>query len=293
MTEPTAAPAPSPAADPAGTVPAGSPAAPSGGQGGGDDGTGLAGRAALVTGASRGIGHAVAAALLARGASVTITARKPDELDAAAARLAEGVPDGAKRVLALAGNAGDPEARAAAVQRTVAEFGSLDVLVNNTGINPVYGPLMRADLAAVRKIFDVNVIAALDLVQHAHRAWMAEHGGAVVNVASVAGLRSTGAIAAYGASKAALIRLTEELAVELGPGIRVNAVAPAVVKTTFSTALYEHGEDAVARAYPMRRLGAPADVAELVAFLVSDAASWITGETVRVDGGLLATGTLG
>jgi NAD(P)-dependent dehydrogenase (short-subunit alcohol dehydrogenase family) len=252
----------------------------------------LAGRTALVTGASRGIGHAIAAALLARGAAVTITARKPDELSAAADELAGTVEGGTGRVLALPGNAGDAAARADAVDGTVERFGSLDVLVNNVGINPVYGPLIDADLGTVLKIFDVNVVAALGFVQQAHRAWMGEHGGAVVNVASVAGLRSTGTIGAYGMSKAALIRLTEELAWELGPAIRVNAVAPAVVKTKFASALYARGEEQVAKSYPMGRLGMPTDVAGLVAFLVSDAASWITGETIRVDGGLLATGAL-
>ena len=246
----------------------------------------LAGRAALVTGASRGIGLGVARHLLDRGAAVTITARKQAELDEAAASL--GAPD---RVLALPGNSGDAAARAAAVDGCVERFGSLDVLVNNTGINPQYGPLVHADLAAVSKIFEVNVVAALGFVQEAHRAWMGSHGGAVVNMASVGGLRSSGVIGAYGASKAALIRLTEELAWELGPDIRVNAVAPAVVKTRFAEALYAHGEDEVAARYPMKRLGTPEDVAALVGFLVSDAASWITGETVRVDGGMLATGS--
>ncbi|MDQ3761285.1 MAG: SDR family oxidoreductase [Actinomycetota bacterium] len=252
----------------------------------------LTGRVALVSGASRGIGHAIAAALLSRGAAVTVTARKPEELAVAADELASTVSHGADRVLAVPGNAGDAAARAAAVDRTVERFGSLDVLVNNVGINPVYGPLMQADLNAVRKVLDVNVVAALGFVQQAHRAWMGGHGGAVVNIASVTGLRSTRAIAAYGMSKAAVIRLTEELAWELAPSIRVNAVAPAVVKTRFSTAMYAHREEEVAQAYPMGRLGTPADVAALVAFLVSDAACWITGETVRVDGGLLATGPL-
>lgn len=253
----------------------------------------LTGRTALVTGASRGIGQAIAAALLASGAAVAITARQPAALHAAAAELAGTVRGGPARVLALPGNAGDPTARAEAADRTVERFGSLDVLVNNVGINPVYGPLMHADLDAVRKILDVNVVATLGFVQQAYRVWMGEHGGTVVNVASVAGLRSTGVIGAYGTSKAALIRLTEELAWELGPDIRVNAVAPAVVKTAFANALYAHGEDQVAKSYPMGRLGTPEDVARLVTFLVSDAASWITGTTVRVDGGLLATGTLG
>ena len=250
----------------------------------------LAGRAALVTGAGRGIGRAVAAALLARGAAVTITGRHPDALAAAAAELAGGDPS---RVLAVPGNAADAGARAEAVDATVARFGSLDVLVNNAGTNPQFGPLVDADLDAVRKVFDTNVVAALGFVQLAHRAWMGAHGGAVVNVASVAGLRSTRDIAAYGASKAALIRLTEELAWQLGPAVRVNAVAPAVVRTRFSSALYEGREDTVAAAYPLGRLGTPEDVAALVAFLVSDAAAWVTGETVRVDGGLLATGGLG
>jgi NAD(P)-dependent dehydrogenase (short-subunit alcohol dehydrogenase family) len=250
----------------------------------------LAGRAALITGASRGIGKAIAAQLLARGAAVTITARKPEPLEEAAADLRAGVDGG--RVLAIAGNAADEQARAEAVDRTVAEFGSLDILINNTGINPVYGSLMEADLAGVSKIFETNVVATLGYIQQAHRAWMGEHGGAIVNLASVAGLRSTGVIAAYGASKAALIRLTEELAWQLGPKIRVNAVAPGVVKTKFAEALVAAGEDEVSKGYPMKRLGTPEDVASLVAFLASDDASWITGETVRVDGGLLATGSL-
>jgi len=251
----------------------------------------FAGRTALVTGASRGIGYGIAAELLRGGAAVTISARKQDALDAAAESLRAEVPGA--RVLAVAGNSGSADERAEIVSRTVAEFGGLDVLVNNTGINPVYGPLAQADLDAVRKVFDVNVVAALGFVQLALAAGMAEKGGAVVNVASVAGLRSTGAIAAYGASKAALIRLTEELAWELGPKVRVNAVAPAVVKTRFAEALYSDREDEAAAAYPLKRLGAPEDVAKLVAFLASDDAAWISGETVRIDGGLLATGTLG
>jgi NAD(P)-dependent dehydrogenase (short-subunit alcohol dehydrogenase family) len=256
--------------------------------------TDLTGRAALVTGASRGIGFAIAGELLSRGAAVTITARKPEELAAAAEQLVSGAAGGdAGRVLAVPGNTGSDESREETVARTIEAFGNLSILVNNTGINPTYGSLMEADLGAVRKIFDVNVVAALGFVQLAHKAWMAGHGGAIVNLASVAGLRSTGAIAAYGASKAALIRLTEELAWQLGPSIRVNAVAPAIVKTSFATALYSGNEERVAAAYPLKRLGTPEDVAGLVGFLVSDAASWITGETVRVDGGILATGSIG
>jgi len=252
--------------------------------------TDLLGKSALVSGASRGIGRAVAAELLRCGANVLITARKPEPLEQTADELRALGHQG--EVVTIAGNSGHAQARAEAVGRAVTEFGSLDILVNNTGINPVFGPLMEADLDAVRKIFDVNVVAALGYAQEAYKAWMGEHGGAIINVASVAGLRSTGVIAAYGASKAALIRLTEELAWQLGPTIRVNAVAPGVVKTKFADALYSAGEERAASAYPMKRLGNPEDVARLIAFLASDEAAWITGETVRVDGGLLATGGL-
>jgi NAD(P)-dependent dehydrogenase (short-subunit alcohol dehydrogenase family) len=248
------------------------------------------GKVALVTGASRGIGHAIATELARGGAAVTISSRKPDQIEAAAAELRAAVA-GAK-VLAVPANTGSDEDRAEVVRATIEEFGRLDVLINNTGINPTFGALADADLAAVRKIFDVNVVGALGFVQLALKAWMAEHGGSIVNIASVAGLRSSGVIAAYGASKAALIRLTEELAWQLGPGVRVNAVAPAIVKTKFAEMLYSEREEQAASAYPMKRLGDPADVAQLVAFLASDQASWITGETVRVDGGMMATGSM-
>ncbi|MFD6163377.1 SDR family oxidoreductase [Nocardia sp. NPDC060256] len=252
--------------------------------------TDLLGKSALVSGASRGIGKAVAAELLSRGANVLITARKKDPLEETATELRALGHQG--EVVALAGNSGHDEDRAAAIDRLMAEFGSVDILINNTGINPVFGSLMDADLDAVRKIFDVNVVAALGYIQQAFKAWMGEHGGAVVNVASVAGIRSSGVIAAYGASKAALIRLTDELAWQLGPKIRVNAVAPGVIKTKFAGALYSDDEERAASIYPMKRLGTPEDVARLIGFLVSDEAAWITGETVRVDGGLLSTGGL-
>lgn len=246
---------------------------------------GLSGRTAVVTGASRGIGLGVARRLVEEGARVVVTARKDDALQAAVAELG-----GPEHALGIAGKADDDAHREEVAAAAVATYGSLDLLVNNTGINPVHGPLMGLDLAAARKITEVNVVAALGWVQAAHRAWLGEHGGAVVNVASVAGLRPAPGIDLYGASKAMLVRLTESLAVELGPGVRVNAVAPAVVKTRFATALYEGREEEVAAAYPLKRLGTPEDVAATVAFLLSDESSWTTGQTVVLDGGVTLTG---
>jgi 3-oxoacyl-[acyl-carrier protein] reductase len=247
----------------------------------------MTGRTAVVTGASRGIGLAIARTLVARGANVVITARRADALAEAAGSL-----DADGRVLAVAGNAADPAHRVEAVRAALEQFGSLDVLVNNTGINPHYGPLVDAELDAVRKVLNTNVVAALGWVQEAHVRWMAGHGGVVVNVASAAGLRAAPMIGAYAVSKAALVHLTEQLAVELGPRVRVNAVAPAVVRTRFAEKLYEN-EAAVAARYPLRRIGIPDDVAGAVCFLVSDDAAWITGQTLAVDGGLLATGGVG
>ena len=243
------------------------------------------GRTAIVTGASRGIGLAIAQRLVDEGARVVITARKPEALEEAVGQL--GGPD---RATFVAGHADDPDHRAETVATAVETFGSLDLLVNNTGINPLYGPLMGLDVEAARKTVDVNCLAPIAWIQQAHRAWMGEHGGAVVNVASVAGLRPAPGIAVYGGTKAMLIHLTEELAVELGPGIRVNAVAPAVVKTRFATALYEGREEEVAAAYPLKRLGVPDDIGSVVAFLLSEDAAWMTGQTLVVDGGVLLRG---
>jgi NAD(P)-dependent dehydrogenase (short-subunit alcohol dehydrogenase family) len=248
--------------------------------------TALSGRTALVTGGSRGIGLGIARSLVDRGARVVLTARKPEALAEAVDALG-----GADVAVAVPGNAGDAGHRADAVRTAIETFGSLDMLVGNVGINPVYGPLMDLPLDAFRKILDTNVVATLGLVQEAWRAWMAEHGGSVLVVASVAGLKSSQNIAAYGVSKAALINLTTQLAVELGPRVRVNAVAPAVVKTRFAEALFEGREEQVAAQYPVGRLGVPEDVGEAAAFLLGDGAGWVTGQTLVLDGGSLSRGT--
>lgn len=243
------------------------------------------GKVAIVTGASRGIGLGIAARIVAEGGRVCITARKPEALEEAVSSLG-----GPERAIAVSGRADDAEHQDEAIARTIEAFGSVDHLVNNTGINPAYGPMIGLDLDVARKIVEVNCIASLAWTQKAHAAWMREHGGSVVNISSIAGTKPAPGIGFYGASKAMLIHITEELAVELGPGIRVNAVAPAVVKTRFATALYEGREDEVAAQYPLKRLGVPEDIASVVAFLLSDDAAWVTGQTLLVDGGLGLTG---
>ncbi|MFF3919733.1 SDR family oxidoreductase [Streptomyces sp. NPDC001852] len=243
------------------------------------------GRTAILTGASRGIGLAIAERLVSEGAKVVITARKQEALDEAVARLG-----GPEHAIGVVGHAADVDHQTEVVTRALDSFGSADLLVNNTGINPVYGPLMTLDLDVARKIVEVNCLAALSWTQQMYRAWMSAHGGAVVNVSSVAAVRPAPGIGLYGASKAMLTHLTEELAVELGPDIRVNAVAPAVVKTKFATALYDGREDEAAAAYPLKRLGVPEDIGGTVAFLLSDDAAWITGQVLVVDGGVTLTG---
>lgn len=234
------------------------------------------GRVALITGASRGIGLAIARRLTAEGASVVLTGRKEDHLAEAVAELGE------ERAVGVAGHVDDPAHRAAAIGRAVERFGRLDHLVNNAGVNPAWGPLAELDADVARKIFEVNVLAALEWTRESVATGTV---GSVLNMASVAGIAASDNIGFYGVSKAALINLTAQLAAELAPAVRVNALAPAVVKTKLSRALYEGREKQVARAYPLARLGVPDDVAGPAAFLLSDDAAWVTGQTLLIDGG--------
>ncbi|MGF6884572.1 NAD(P)-dependent dehydrogenase (short-subunit alcohol dehydrogenase family) [Nocardia sp. GAS34] len=243
------------------------------------------GKTAIVTGASRGIGLGIAQRLVDEGARVVITARKQEALDEAVVALG-----GPSKALAVAGRADDAAHQAETIKRAVETFGSADLLVNNTGINPVFGPMVELSLDAARKIVEVNCLAALSWVQQAYQGWMKEHGGSVVNVSSVAGLKPAPGIGFYGSSKAMLTHITQELAAELGPDIRVNAVAPAVVKTQFASALYEGREEKLAATYPLKRLGVPEDIGSVVAFLLSADAAWITGQLLVIDGGITLTG---
>ena len=241
---------------------------------------GLVGKVALVTGGSRGIGKAIATRFAEAGARVMISSRKPDALAEAAASI-EG------EVSWFAANVGDREAAARCVEATVERFGGLDILVNNAATSPHFGPLMELDEARAAKTVQVNLDAALAWTQLAWRAAMAEHGGTVINLASIGGLSVEPAIGWYNVTKAAIIHLTRQLGAELGPHVRVNALAPGLVKTHLARALWEGGEEAIARRLPLRRLGEPDDIAKAALFLASDAASWITGQTLVVDGGAM------
>jgi NAD(P)-dependent dehydrogenase (short-subunit alcohol dehydrogenase family) len=247
----------------------------------------LDGKTALVTGASRGIGAAIAASYAAAGANVVLSSRKVEALDEVAATLPP------ERVMTFAANAGEPDQADACVHATVERFGAVDILVNNAATNPYMGPSIDIDLSRYDKTFQVNLRGPLVWTQAAWQATMRDHGGVVINVASIGGIRGEAGIGIYNTTKAGLIHLTETLAADLAPGVRVNALAPGLVKTHFARALWEPAEEAVAATVPLRRLGEPEDIAQAALFLASDFASWITGHTLVVDGGALIRPSFG
>lgn len=240
----------------------------------------LEGRTAIVTGASRGIGLASARALAQAGASVVLTARDQQAADAAAVDIA-GTAAG------FGAHAADQDAAARCIDFTIDRFGGLDILVNNAGTNPAYGPMCEQRYPAFSKTIEINVWAPTLWTALAATSWFAEHGGVVVNIASIGGLTVEHDLGVYNASKAALIQTTRQLALELGPKVRVNAVAPGVVRTRLSEMLWRDQERSLQERLPLGRIGEPDDIGAAVAFLASDAAAWITGHTLVVDGGAL------
>jgi NAD(P)-dependent dehydrogenase (short-subunit alcohol dehydrogenase family) len=239
----------------------------------------------VITGASRGIGEAIAGGCLDAGARVVIAARKQPELDAAAARL------GARgEVAAFACHTGKAEEVDAMMARAVERFGRVDGYVNNAATNPYFGPMIDTPDSAIDKTFEVNVrgylYGARAFVRHARTR---DGGGSIVNIASVAGIRAAPMQGIYGATKAAVISMTQTLAFELGGSkIRVNAIAPGLVETRFASAIVQNPmlRDHVVGRTPLARHAQPVEIAGAVLYLLSDAASFTTGSVVVVDGGL-------
>jgi NAD(P)-dependent dehydrogenase (short-subunit alcohol dehydrogenase family) len=243
----------------------------------------LEGKVVLVTGASRGIGRAIAATCAAAGADVMLSSRKQDALQAAVAEIGTG----GGKLEVFAANAGEPEQIRACVDATVERLGRLDVLVNNAATNPYMGRPVDIDLPRFDKTWQVNYRGPVVWIQEAWRAWMNAEGGTVINMASVGGMSVETSIGHYNVTKAALIHLTRTMAADLAPTVRVNGIAPGLIKTEMARALWEPAEDAIAAHTPLRRLGEPQDIANAALFLASDLSSWITGHTLVVDGGAL------
>jgi len=241
------------------------------------------GRVALVTGGSRGIGLGIARRFCEAGGDVMLVSRSAENLEAAASSL-EGL---AGKVGVTVAHVGRPEQAEAAVAATIDRFGALDVLVNNAGTNPYMGPLTGIDDVRLQKTFEINQASIVTWTRAAWRAWMADHGGAILNVASIGGLVAGAGIGWYNTTKAAVIHLTRQQALELAPTVRVNALAPGLVRTELARSLWEGHEDRVSRGIPLARIGEVDDVAPISLLLLSDAGSWITGTTVVVDGGSL------
>ena len=241
----------------------------------------LDGKVALITGGSRGIGRGMAQAFAESGAKVMISSRDQGKLEEAAASLPGDVGW-------FVANAGDPSAAAACVDATVERFGTLDILVNNAATNPFRGPLVDLDVPRADKTVQVNQRGIIVWTQQAWRASMAERGGVVLNIASAGAYLVSRGLGYYNATKAAMVHMTKQLAYELGPSVRVNALAPGLVVTEMSRVLVEEFGEEFASKLPMRRVGRPEDIASAAVFLCSDRASWITGQTLVVDGGSLA-----
>lgn len=242
----------------------------------GDD---LTGRRAIVTGGSRGIGFAIARHLADAGADVMIVSRKAGPLEAAAEALGP-------RCLWQVGNTGDPAAAEAAVDRMVRERGGVDILVNNAATNPYAGPTIDIELGAWNKTLEVNLTGPLVWAQACWRASMAESGGSIINISSAGAFMTDPDLGAYEITKAALVHMTQQLAAELGPKVRVNAVCPGLIRTDFARAIWEgEGGSRVAEWYPLRRLGEVDDIARAAVFLAGEGSRWTTGQALVIDGG--------
>ena len=249
----------------------------------------MTGRVALITGSSRGIGRAIAERMAEAGAKVVISSRKAEACEdvAGAIRASGGT------AIAQAASISDKVALQALVDRTLAEWGRIDVLICNAAVNPYYGPLLNIPDEAFDKIMASNVRSNLWLCSMVIPQMAERRDGSVIVVSSIAGLKGNTALGAYGISKAADLQLVRNLAVEWGPhNVRVNAIAPAIIRTDFARKLWENPEiyAAAVRGYPLRRIGEPDEVAGPAVFLASKAGSFVTGHVLTVDGGMTIGG---
>ncbi len=240
----------------------------------------LQGKVALVTGGSRGIGKGIAKAFADEGAQVMITSRKAESCEETAKELGDAVHW-------EAGHIGKDEDAERVIGATLDRLGRLDILVNNAATNPYAGPTIDVDRARWDKTLEINLTAPLFWTQLAWRRAMKDSGGSVINISSVGGLATNPILGVYDVTKAALIHLTKQLAAELGPQVRVNALAPGLVRTDFARVLWEGDRGGeVAQAYPLKRLGEPQDIGAAALYFADDAASgWVTGQTLVLDGG--------
>lgn len=252
----------------------------------------LSGKVAFITGASRGIGQAIAEAYAAAGAKVVLVSRKQEGLDAVA-KIIQGNGGDA---LPIAAHTGSDEAIGAVVTQVVEQFGGIDIVVNNAATNPHFGPLVTSEESHWDKIYDVNVKGYFRIVKAALPSMKERGGGKVINIASIAGLEPQPAMGIYCVSKAAVLMLTEVLAGELAPdNVQVNAIAPGFIKTKFSSAIWQNEAmyNAVMKGVPQKRMAEPHELTGIALYLASEASSFTTGGTFLIDGGQKVGNTLG
>lgn len=252
----------------------------------------LAGKVAVITGASRGIGAAIGRCLAAKGAAVVLSSRKQAALD----EVAESIREDGGRAVAVAAHTGDMNATESLAQEAVRTFGGIDILVNNAATNPHFGPILSAEESHWHKILDVNVVGYFRMAKACSAEMRKRGGGKIINVASIAGKRPQPGMGVYCVSKAGVLMLTEVLAAELADAdIQVNAIAPGYVRTAFSRAIWENPElnQTVLSAIPQKRIAETSELTGIALYLASDASSFTTGGTFVVDGGQWVDAGLG
>jgi len=247
----------------------------------------LDGKVALVTGASKGIGEAMARGLAEFGARVVVSSRKQESVDA----VAEVFKGDGLEATAIAANMGNIEDIHALVDKTIKAYGGIDIIINNAAVNPVFGSIQNTDERAFDKIIDVNLKGPFELCKKAHPLLKQRGGGSIIHISSIGGLKPEAGIGIYSVSKAAINNMTQAMAQDWGvDNIRVNAICPGLIKTKFSEALWNDEKilDRFIQHIPLNRAGVPDDVAGLAVFLASDAAAYCTGGLYLVDGGYTA-----